>query len=166
MANIVQKQDNRSAFIDTLCELAEKDERVVFIVADVGFHYADKFQEKFPDRYFNFGVTEQSIVIVAAAMALDGWKPYVYSMVNFVAFRPFEMVRNAVAMHHAPVTLLGVKGSAAYKFYGFSHNMIFDDEDIYHLSKYIYCAKPQTNEEVRNEILKIYASGKPAYVRL
>lgn len=166
MAEIVQTQDTRRECIDVLCELARTDDRIVFIVPDVGFNYAEKFQKEFPDRYFNFGVTEQSTMIIAAAMALAGYRPYVYSMINFVAFRPFEMVRNAIAMHKAPVTLLGVKGSEKYKFLGFSHNMLFEDEDTYHLKPYMTCYQPQSNEQVRNALLDSFKQGKPAYIRL
>src|SRR3990167_10188444 len=129
MAEITQVQDSRRIFIDVLCELAEKDDKIILIVPDVGFNYIEKFKEKFPDRYFNFGVTEASTVMIATALALDGWKPYVYSMINFVLFRPAEMVRNGVVCHKANVKLIGVKGSSGYKFLGFSHNMIHEDED-------------------------------------
>lgn len=166
MAEIIQIQDMRRKFIDVLCELAEKDERVVFIVPDVGFNYAEKFQSKFPERYFNFGVTEEATVIIAAAMALSGLRPFVYSMINFVAFRPFEMVRNAISLHKAPVVLLGVKGSEKYKFLGFSHNMVFENEDEYHLRLYMNVHLPQNNEEVRKAVLDGYNSNKPAYIRL
>lgn len=166
MADIVQTQDTRRECIDVLCELAAKDNRIVFIVPDVGFNYAEKFQRLFPDRYFNFGVTEQSTMIVAAAMALDGYRPFVYSMINFVAFRPFEMVRNAISMHRAPVTLLGVKGSEKYKFLGFSHNMLFEDEDTYHLKPYLDCYIPHDTQEVRANLLSVYEQGRPAYIRL
>lgn len=166
MAEIIQTQDTRRECIDVLCELAAKDERIVFIVPDVGFNYAEKFQKLFPERYFNFGVTEQSTVIIASALALAGFRPFVYSMINFVAFRPFEMVRNAMVCHNAPVTLLGVKGSEKYRFLGFSHNMLFDDEDIYHLGRYMPCSKPQGNAEVREQILKSYYSDAPSYIRL
>ena len=128
MAEITQNQDSRRIFIDTLIELAEKDDKIILIVPDVGFNYIEKFQEKFPNRYFNFGVTEQSTILIATAMALDGWKPYVYSMINFVAFRPFEMVRNGIHCHKANVKLIGGKGSEKYKFLGFSHNMLFEYE--------------------------------------
>ncbi|MBI2483940.1 hypothetical protein HYV71_02030 [Candidatus Uhrbacteria bacterium] len=166
MPEIVQRQDSRQTFIDTLIELAEKDDRIVLIVPDVGFNYIEKFREKFPDRFFNFGCTEASTIMIAAGMALSGMRPFVYSMINFVAFRPFEMVRNGIAMHKAAVVLLGVKGSSGYKFLGFSHNMLFDDEDVYHLKPYIECYAPQTNEEVRDSILAAYAKGEGSYIRL
>ena len=166
MPEIVVRQDSRRTFIDVLIELAENDPRVCLIVPDVGFNYIEKFSERFPDRYFNFGCTEASTVMIATGMAVSGMRPFVYSMINFVAFRPFEMVRNGIAMHKAPVVLLGVKGSSGYKFLGFSHNMIFDDEDVYHLKPYLSCYTPQTNDEVRNAILETYTKGEGSYIRL
>src|SRR2546421_77609 len=100
MAEIIKQQDTRRAFIDTLIELAEKDDKIVLIVPDVGFNYIEEFQKRFPTRYFNFGVTEQSVILIASAMALAGFKPYVYSMINFVLFRPYEMVRNGNEVDH------------------------------------------------------------------
>ena len=168
MAEIVQQLDKRRAFIDTLCELAEKDKDIVFIIPDVGFNYAEKFQKLYPERFFNFGVTEASSTIIVAAMALSGKKPYLYSMINFVTFRVHEMVRNAVCMHGANVKILGVKGSEKYKFLGFSHNLLREDEEIDFLKKlpgmktYI----PQTPEETRDIIQKTYEEPGPAYIRL
>lgn len=168
MGEITQQLDNRRAFIDTLCELAEKDDDVVFIIPDVGFNYAEKFQRLYPDRYLNLGVTEASATIIAAAMALAGKKPYLYSMINFITFRVHEMIRNAISMHKANVKILGVKGSEKYKFLGFSHNLIRNDEEIDFLSKLpgmkIYV--PKTPEETREIILKTYQEPSPAYVRL
>lgn len=164
---IIKTQDTRRVFIDTLVELAEKDPTIVLIIPDVGFNYCEKFQEKFPDRFFNTGVTEQTTMLIAVGMALSGLKPYVYSMINFVLFRPYEMVRNAIVCHNANVKLLGVKGSAAYKFLGFSHNLLHEDEDIkccenIGLKSYI----PKTTDEVRDIINESYHTQKACYVRL
>lgn len=166
MGEIKKQLDTRRIFIDTLIELAEKDEKIVLIIPDVGFNYIESFSEKFPDRFFNFGVTEQSVTLIAAALALDGWKPYVYSMINFVLFRPYEMVRNGIVHHHANVKLLGVKGSSSYKFLGFSHNMNDESEDIRAcLNLGIDSYRPKI-EEVRQVILDTYKNQKAAYIRL
>ncbi|MEK7519223.1 MAG: hypothetical protein AAB565_00325 [Patescibacteria group bacterium] len=168
MAEIIQQLDHRRAFIDTLCDLAEKDKDIVFIIMDVGFNYAEKFQKMYPNRFFNFGVTEASSIIIAAAMALAGKKPYIYSMINFVSFRVHEQIRNAICMHKAPVKIIGVKGSEKYKFLGFSHNLIREEEEIDFLSKlpgmktYI----PKSPQETREIILKTYQEANPAYIRL
>ena len=166
MAEIIKQQDSRRTFINTLIDLAEKDKRIVLIVPDVGFNYIEEFQKRFPDRYFNLGVTEQSTMCIAAGLALSGLRPFVYSMINFVAFRPFEMVRNLISQHHAPVVILGVKGSSSYKFLGFSHNMLWETEDVDLLKNYMVTYTPDGNEAVHNAIIGAYKSGRPSYIRL
>src|SRR3989344_3325732 len=118
MAEITKQQDTRRAFIDTLNELAEHDPNIIVIICDVGFNYLDDPKNKF--KVLNLGVTEQSSIIIASALALSGFKPYFYSMINFVTMRPYEMLRNAICYHNANVKLIGVKGSEKYKFLGFS----------------------------------------------
>ena len=84
MPEIKKIQDNRREFIDTLCELAESDPTITLSIPDVGFLYIDKFQEKFPNRFFNNGCTELFTVADAVGQAIAGLKPYVYSMIPFV----------------------------------------------------------------------------------
>lgn len=168
MAEIIKQQDTRREFIDTLIELAEKDDKIILIIPDVGFNYIEEFQSKFPDRFLNLGVTEQSSMIIAAGLALSGFKPYIYSMLNFVVFRPYEMVRNAVCLHNANVKIIGVKGSEKYKFLGFSHNLIDENEDIKMLErlpniKTFVITDPL---EVRKTILETYENYSPCYIRI
>lgn len=164
MADIVKQADTRRAFVDFLNKKAETDANIVVIIPDVGFNYLDNPENKF--KVLNLGVTEQSSMVIAAAMALSGMRVYYYSMINFSVFRPFEMVRNMVALHNAPVTILGVKGSSSYKFLGFSHNMVFENEDTYHLEKYMDCYLPQSNADVWNVLGESYEKNKPCYIRL
>lgn len=168
MAEIIQQKDTRREFINTLIELAEKDDKVVMVIPDVGFNYINDFEKKFPDRFFNLGVTEQSSMIIAAALALSGFKPYIYSMINFVAFRPYEMVRNAVCMHNANVKIIGVKGSEKYKFLGFSHNLVSENEEIKALENMpnMKCYIAKTPEETRKLVLETYESKSPCYIRI
>jgi len=168
MSEIIKIQDTRREFIDTLIELAEKDPKIVLIIPDVGFNYMDDFQKRFPDRLFNLGVTEQSTMIIAAGMALSGLKPYVYSMINFVTFRPYEALRNAICLHHANVKILGVKGSEGYKFLGFSHNLIAENEEIKVLEQLPNFKSfiADTPQKVKKVILETYKINSPCYIRL
>ena len=168
MAEIVKQKDTRREFANTLTELAEKDSKIVLIIPDVGFNYLEEFQKRFPERFFNFGVTEQSAMIIAAGLALSGFKPYIYSMINFVVFRPYEMVRNAVCMHNANVKIIGVKGSEKYKFLGFSHNLIVENEDIKALENFpnIKSFIVTDPKEVRKIILETYKINSPFYIRI
>lgn len=166
MAEEVKKIDSRRVFVETLTEFATKDDRIVLLYPDVGFSYLEMFAKKFPDRCINTGVTEQSTVLIAAAMALSGFKPYVYSMINFVLFRPGEMVRNGIVKHNANVKLIGVKGSEKYAFLGFSHNLLHDKEDTNFCENVGLAWHAPSLEEVRDVIVNTYNSTSPAYIRL
>lgn len=155
--------DKRRAFVDALNEI--NDPKTIVIIPDVGFNYLDRPENKF--KVLNLGVTEQSCAIIAAALALSGFKVYLYSMINFVLFRPGEMVRNAIVKHNAPVKLIGVKGSSSYKFLGFSHNLLHEWEDVdfcenIGLDNYI----PPDDEGVKALIKGMHDSDKPMYIRL
>jgi len=166
MGKIVKKQDSRRVFVDTLNELAKKDPNIIVIICDVGFNYLDDPKLKF--RVLNLGVTEPTAAIIAAALALEGFSVWFYSMVNFATFRVHEQIRNAICMHKAPVKILGIKGSEGYKFLGFSHNLLWETEEIDFLEKLpgMKCYLPKNNEEVRKIILETYKLKNPCYIRL
>jgi len=166
MGKIIKKKDTRRVFVDTLNELAAKDPNIIVITCDVGFNYLDNPNLKF--RVINLGVTESTSTIIAAGFALSGYSVWLYSMINFVVFRPYEAVRNAICLHHANVKIIGVKGSEKYKFLGFSHNMIVEDEDIKALKNFpniksYIVTDPEKTKEV---ILETYHTNSPCYIRL
>lgn len=160
----------RRPFIETITEFAEKDHRIILIIGDVGFSFIEPFRQRFPKQYLNVGVLEQSMMGIAAGMARMGWKPYVYTMRNFIAFRPYEQVRNDIAFGNANVKLFGVTGSAAYKFLGFSHNVINgetveDDEDVRMFKRLpnMNVHIPKTEDEAKELIKEEYLKTSPAY---
>ena len=52
----------RTAFINTLCEAADKDKRVWLLCADLGYSVLETFLDKFPERFLNVGVAEQDMI--------------------------------------------------------------------------------------------------------
>ena len=159
--------NGRKVFLQTLTELAEKDSKIIFIVGDVGFSFIDEYKKRFPNQYLNAGIGEQNMMDMAYGLSKVGWKPYVYSMINFICFRPYEQVRNTLCHQNGNVKLFGVEGSAAYAFLGMSHN-IYGDEDkkvLEHLPN-INVYIPEKEEEIREIMLKEYERSGPAYVRI
>lgn len=160
--------DLRKPFIDEFLKAAETDKRMIFITFDVGFSFLEPVEKALGNRYINLGITEPSGIVTAAALALDGWKPYVYSMINFMTFRVHEQLRNAVCCHKANVKILGVEGSVKYKFLGFSHNLLYPDEEVEFLKKLpnmgVYT--PKTEEEAKTIFWSTYNNPMPDYVRL
>lgn len=161
--------NGRKIFLETLTKLAEKDPKVILIIGDVGFSFMDDYMKRFPKQFLNCGIMEQCMMGFAAGLAQAGMKPYVYTMRNFIAFRPYEQVRNDIAFANANVKLFGVSGAAAYKFLGMSHNVFQNkdgrDEDIAMLGELpnmnLYTA--ESENQVESCILKEYERSGPAY---
>lgn len=163
MKGIVKAQDSRRTFVETLNSI--NDPKIIVVIPDVGFNYLDDPKNKF--RVVNVGAMEQHAAVFACGLAIDGWKVFVYSMINFVLFRCAEQVRNGAVFHNAPVTFLGVKGGPSYKFLGVGHNLLHEEEDTKFCDNIgLKWYKPQNNEGVREAVLKSYKSNKPNYIRL
>src|SRR5436190_6908368 len=116
----------RKTFINTLVELARKDERIFLITPDIGYSVLEVFMNEFPNRFLNVGVAEQNAVGIAAGMSLSGMIPYVYTINPFVCMRPFEQIRIDVAYMNTNVRIVGVGAGFSYGSAGATHHAIED----------------------------------------
>lgn len=116
----------RRIFNKTLLELAENDERIFMVLADIGYGEIEGFAEQFPDRYFNVGVAEQNMTGVACGIAMEGNIAVTYSIANFPTLRCLEQVRNDVCYHNANVKIVIIGGGVAYGPLGISHHSTED----------------------------------------
>lgn len=160
-------KNGRKAFLETLEFLMEKDPKVILLYGDVGFSFMERTIEKYPNQTLNCGIAEQNMMGMAAGLSRVGWKPYVYTMINFILCRPYEQVRNDIAFANANVKLFGVKGSEAYKFLGMSHNMFEGEEE--NLTKHLPNLNtywPTEEKEVGRIMLEEYEREGPSYMRI
>jgi transketolase len=116
----------RTAFIETLCELAEQDERIWLLTGDLGYSVLERFAERFPGRFVNVGVAEQNMTGVAAGLALCGKIVFTYSIANFPTLRCLEQIRNDICYHNLNVKIVAVGGGLAYGAQGYTHHAIED----------------------------------------
>ena len=82
----------RNHLINELTAIAKKDKDVMLIAGDLGFGVLNEFMETLPDQFINAGICEQNMASVAAGLALEGKKVYVYSIGNFPGIRCLEPV--------------------------------------------------------------------------
>ena len=97
----------RRRFGKIISELAKKDKKIYVLVGDIGFRVFDEFREMHPDRFINMGICEQSIIGVSAGMALEGLKPWVYTITPFLIERPFEQIKLDIDQQNVNVKLVG-----------------------------------------------------------
>jgi len=123
----------RRIVVDSLIPYAEKDERIILLVSDMGFGVVDEFKQKFPDRIFNIGIMEQGSVGIAAGMAMTGLIPVFYSIVNFLVFRAIEQIRNDVVLQNLNVKFISTGVEDYFAKLGNSHICGQDDIKLMNL---------------------------------
>jgi transketolase len=155
----------RSQFIDELVTLATSHENIVLIVADLGFSVVEPFADRFPDRFINAGVAEQNMTGLAAGMASEGYHVFTYSIANFPTFRCAEQIRNDVAYHNLPVTIVSVGGGLAYGALGYSHHAV-QDYALIRCMPNMLIASPGDPMEVRSCLRYLVDHPQPSYFRL
>lgn len=151
----------RRQFGKTIVKLAEKDSRIVLLICDV-FQEMEEFVEKFPDRFFNTGLTEQSTISIAAGMAIEGLRPVVYTLTPFLIERPFEQIKLDIDGQKLPVMLVGYDG---YLTHGPSHRPL-DAEGLVGLLKNTHGYFPRNSFEAEKAMCDAYLMGEPAIICL
>jgi len=155
----------RNAFIQELVTLARQHPQIALIVGDLGYSVIEPFADEFPDRFVNAGVAEQNMTGLAAGMASEGYHVFTYSIANFPTFRCAEQIRNDVAYHKLPVTVVAVGGGLAYGSLGYSHHAV-QDYALMRTMPNMLIASPGDPMEVRACMRYLVEQPGPSYLRL
>ena len=155
----------RTTIIGRLKELAEQDDKIALITGDSGYSVVEPFIEKYPKRCFNMGINEQATASVAAGMALEGYRVYVYGIGNFPTLRCLEQIRNDICYHNADVTILATGGGFAYGQLGMSHHAT---EEVAALRSFEHMRiyMPADPVEAIAALNDSYSHRGPSYIRL
>jgi len=117
----------RKTYGQALVELGRANPKVVALSADVSnSDFSYMFQEAFPDRFYNVGIAEQSLVDVAAGLAYAGKIPFANTFAFLFATRALEMVRTHLCYGGANVKLMGAYAGLSDSFDGPTHHAITD----------------------------------------
>lgn len=155
----------RDEFIAELAQLAETDDRVALLTADLGYLVLDVFSTRFPDRFFNVGVAEQNMVGIATGLAEAGYVPFVYSIATFATMRPFEFIRNGPILHDLPVRVIGVGGGFDYGHNGITH-FALEDYALMRSQPGIEVVAPADSAQARAALHATHDVGGPIYFRI
>jgi 1-deoxy-D-xylulose-5-phosphate synthase len=147
----------------TMCELMERDERIVALTAAMPDGTGvDKILERFPDRAFDVGIAEQHAITFCAGMACEGMKPVAAIYSTFLQ-RAFDQVIHDVCLQNLDVTFAmdraGIVGAD-----GPTHHGLLD---IAYLRGYpnIILMAPKDEAEMRDMMLTAIEYNGPAALR-
>ena len=152
----------RNRFGEVMSKLADENENIIIIVADIGYRVFDDFREKYPERFINMGICEQSIISVASGMALEGLQPWVYTITPFLIERPFEQIKLDIDHQNVNVNLVGY---ADYPNLGPTHTEL-NAKKTMELFNNIESFFPSDGDETEKMTYQAYEREGPSFISL
>lgn len=155
----------RNAFAEEITLLAQEDPRLVLLSGDIGNKLFDKFKAVDVSRFYNCGVAEANMMGVAAGLALNGLRPFVYTITPFTTTRCFEQIRVDVCYHHAPVVIVGTGSGLSYAELGPTHHSL-EDMAILRTLPGMRVLAPCDSTELRLALRAVLQDDSPTYIRI
>ena len=157
----------RNVFAEELYKLAIKNKNIYIVVADISpAGNMIQFQKKYPNRFINVGVSEQTMIGLSAGLALKKKKVFAYTIATFALYRPFEMVRNDICYQNLPVTVVGMGAGTIYNNLGATHQSQ-EDISIARSIPNMSIIAPSDPEELKEAVKYCCMKSKsPIYLRI
>ena len=150
-------------FSDWLCDMAAEDERLLAITPAMreGSGLV-RFEQEYPERYFDVGIAEQHALTFAAGLACEGAKPVVAIYSTFLQ-RAYDQLIHDIALQNLPV-MLAIDRGGLVGADGATHHGAFD-------LSYLLCVPnlvvmtPSDENECRQMLYTAYQHNGPTAVR-
>ncbi|HEU0201445.1 MAG TPA: 1-deoxy-D-xylulose-5-phosphate synthase [Burkholderiaceae bacterium] len=150
-------------FGEWLCDMARADSRLVAITPAMreGSGLV-RFEQEFPNRYFDVGIAEQHAVTFAAGLACEGMKPVVAIYSTFLQ-RGYDQLIHDVAIQNLPVTFALDRGGLVGAD-GATHHGAFDLSYLRCIPNLVVMT-PSDEDECRRCLTTAFLHAGPAAVR-
>jgi len=155
----------RDAFFKRVYELAKENRDIIVISADMGTSALEPFKRDLPGQFVDCGIAEQNAINVAAGLALEGKKVFVFAIAPFITMRCYEQIRTSICMMNLPVTIVGVGAGVSYDESGPTHWAVEDLSIMRTLPKMMVYSL--SDAEIAEDIAKLATiSAATMYVRM
>ena len=125
--NIDKKIATRQSYGEAVAELGERNENIVVLDADLS--EATKtciFAKKFPNRFFEMGISEQDMLSTAAGLATSGLTAYASTFAIFATGRAYDQIRNSICYPKLNVKICATHAGVTVGEDGATHQMLED----------------------------------------
>ena len=163
---MLESQEMRKVYCDTMIALAKEDPRIVDVEADLtGAHGMKPFKAAYPDRSFNVGIAEANMVGVAAGLSACGKIPFVHSFATFASRRCFDQIAISVCYAGLNVKIVGSDPGVGAELNGGTH-MALEDMGIMRTLPGMTVFEPTDSVQLRKALPAIVEHEGPVYIRL
>lgn len=164
-ANDIPQSPTRDGFGEGLVLAGEKDTRIMVLCADLTESTrVEAFKKKFPERFVQMGVSEQSLAAIAAGMALAGKIPFIASYACFSPGRNWEQIRTTIALSETNVKIAGAHSGVSVGPDGATHQMT-EDIALMRVLPNMTVLVPCDAIETRKATIAAGAINGPVYIR-
>lgn len=148
-----------------ITEIASQDERIVILTAENrALLRSLPNNPKLVKRFVDTGITEQTLVGMAAGIASRGRIPIVHALASFLTMRAFEFIRTDIGIPHLPVKLTGFIPGFLSDGNGPTHQAI-EDISLMRGIPGMEVFAPADEEDMLLALPTIWRSASPSYVR-
>ena len=155
----------RKQFKQTVTDLSEQDNRIVLLFGDISVYLFNEFKQRYPERFYNMGICENTLISVAAGLSSQGFVPFVHSIAPFITERSLEQIKLDLCYNQFGANIVSCGASFDYAWDGATHNC-YTDIAILRLLPGIQVVQPGSLKELDILLRDQYASGKTTYYRL
>lgn len=155
----------RKTFARIYTEILQDNESASLLLGDIGVYGFRDALHNFPNRVFNIGILEQSMIGVAAGMSTVGVTPTIHTIAPFMVERALEQIKVDFAYQGLPANLVSVGASFDYAALGCTHHCPADVNIISNIpGTEIFI--PGHADEFTKMFQKNWNNGKLNYFRL
>ena len=163
---MLESQEMRTVYCDTMIALAKEDPRIVDVEADLtGAHGMKPFKAAYPERSFNVGIAEANMVGVAAGLSACGKIPFVHSFATFASRRCFDQIAVSVCYAGLNVKIVGSDPGVGAELNGGTH-MALEDMGIMRTLPGMTIFEPTDSVQLRKALPAVVEHEGPVYIRL
>lgn len=155
----------REMFVKTTNELIEKDKRVALILGGISVASFQESIDKYPERAFDAGISEQADLSIAAGMAITGMIPIFHTIAPFLAERAYEQLKIDFGYQKLGGNFVSNGSSIDYSSFGATHQCPAEMPILSQIPN-MQIIVPGTPNEFRKLFLSTYDNGQPTYTRL
>ncbi|MBP7902470.1 MAG: transketolase family protein [Spirochaetes bacterium] len=162
----MQNKEMRAVYAETLIELAEKNQGIVILEADLmRANGTGIFKNKFPERAFNIGVAEANMVGVAAGMSARGKIPFATTFGCFASRRAYDQFFLSANYAKLNVKLVGSDPGVSAAFNGGTH-MPFEDVGLMRIIPGLIVFEPADPYSLKQLLIQSAEHKGSTYMRL
>jgi len=163
---LIDEVEMRTAFCESMIELAKKDERIILLDCDLMAAMGTKsFETMFPERTIDCGIQEANMYGIAAGLSAEGKIPFAHTFGVFASRRACDQIYMSCAYAGQNVKIIGSDPGITAALNGGTH-MAFEDLGIMRTIPDVTIIEPTDVVMLKNLIPKIAAQNGVFYVRL